>query len=389
MKSPAASQRSLRLAPDGVTVLILDQTLLPHAVKTVRLRSLDQAARAIRTMQVRGSNLIGVTAAYGMALALRADPSDAALDSAYSVLIATRPTAVNLRWALDLMRDHLRPLPPERRSAAAYAKAGGLLDEDVAINRAIGDHGLAIFRRLLRGRPPGQPLRVMPHCNAGRIATLDWGTATAPIYRAQEEGLPIHVWVSETRPRNQGAALTAWELGGRGVPHTLIADNAAGHLMQHGLVDVVIVGADRVTSGGDVANKIGTYLKALAAREHGVPFYVAFVGGSVDWTLRDGIREIPIEQRSAREVTHITGVDEAGRRVEVRLTPEATPARNDGFDVTPAKLITGLITERGVCRASAAALARLFGRQGPGRRTGRPLPPGRSGGTADGSPRTA
>ena len=362
MKPSPASERSLRLAPDGVSVLILDQTLLPHEVKTVRLRTLEQAAHAIRTMQVRGSNLIGVTAAYGMALALRADASNSGLESAYSVLIETRPTAVNLRWALDLMRDFLRPMPASRRVDAAYAKAAALLEEDVATNRAIGDHGLALFRKLLAKRPKGEPLRVLTHCNAGRIATLDWGTATAPIYRAQQEGLPIHVWVSETRPRNQGAALTAWELGGRGVPHTLIADNAAGHLMQHGLVDVVIVGADRVTAAGDVANKIGTYLKALAAREHKIPFYVAFVGGSVDWNLRDGVREIPIEQRSAREVTHITGVNTAGKRVEVRLTPEGTPARNDGFDVTPAKLITGLITERGVCRASVAGLARLYGR---------------------------
>jgi methylthioribose-1-phosphate isomerase len=343
-------------------VLILDQTLLPHEVKTVRLRTLEQAAHAIRTMQVRGSNLIGVTAAYGMALALRTDASNSGLESAYSVLIETRPTAVNLRWALDLMRDFLRPMPASRRVDAAYAKAAELLEEDVATNRAIGDHGLALFRELLAKRPKGEPLRVLTHCNAGRIATLDWGTATAPIYRAQQEGLPIHVWVSETRPRNQGAALTAWELGGRGVPHTLIADNAAGHLMQYGLVDVVIVGADRVTAAGDVANKIGTYLKALAAREHKIPFYVAFVGGSVDWNLRDGVREIPIEQRSAREVTHITGVNTAGKRVEVRLTPEGTPARNDGFDVTPAKLITGLITERGVCRASVTGLARLYGR---------------------------
>jgi methylthioribose-1-phosphate isomerase len=362
VKPSPASERSLRLAPDGVSVLILDQTLLPHEVKTVRLRTLEQAAHAIRTMQVRGSNLIGVTAAYGMALALRADASNSGLESAYSVLIETRPTAVNLRWALDLMRDFLRPMPASRRVDAAYAKAAALLEEDVATNRAIGDHGLALFRELLAKRPKGEPLRVLTHCNAGRIATLDWGTATAPIYRAQQEGLPIHVWVSETRPRNQGAALTAWELGGRGVPHTLIADNAAGHLMQHGLVDVVIVGADRVTAAGDVANKIGTYLKALAAREHKIPFYVAFVGGSVDWNLRDGVREIPIEQRSAREVTHITGVNSAGKRVEVRLTPEGTPARNDGFDVTPAKLITGLITERGVCRASVAALARLYDR---------------------------
>lgn len=363
MSGTVGTDCSLALAPDGWSVIILDQTLLPHAVKYIRLKTVDDAAKAIVTMQVRGSNLIGVTAAYGVALAMRKDSSDRALTTAYDLLIRTRPTAVNLRWALDQMRALLRPLPPASRVAAAYARAAELVAEDVATNRSIGEHGLALFRKLLAKKPAGEPLNIMTHCNAGRIATLDWGTATAPIYLAHAEGLPVHVWVSETRPRNQGAALTAWELTGRGIPNTLIADNSAGHLMQRGLVDVVIVGADRVTASGDVANKIGTYLKALAAREHKIPFYVAFVGGSIDWTIRDGVREIPIEQRNSREVTHATGTAANGRRTEIRLTADGVVARNDAFDVTPAKFITGLITERGVSPASSSGLKRLYGRR--------------------------
>jgi len=357
MKNPI---RSLTPGRDGRSVVILDQTLLPHAVRTVRLRSVDEAARAIVTMQVRGSNLIGVTAAYGVALAMRQDPSNRSLEAAYALLIKTRPTAVNLRWALDGIRALLEPLSPKERANAAWTTCAAMIDEDVAINRAIGEHGLALFRKLLAAKPAGEPLRIMTHCNAGRIATLDWGTATAPIYLAHEAGIPVHVWVSETRPRNQGAALTAWELLGRGVPHTVVTDNSAGHLMQHGLVDAVIVGADRVTAAGDVANKIGTYLKALAAREHGVPFYVAFVGGSIDWTIQDGVREIAIEQRSPREVTHISGTTRGGRRIEVRIAPEGVTARNDAFDVTPARFITALVTEKGVCKATEPALRRLF-----------------------------
>lgn len=366
MNGTAGNDRSLALAPDGWSVVILDQTLLPHAVKYVRLKTVDDAARAIVSMQVRGSNLIGVTAAYGVALALRKDSSDRALSAAYELLIRTRPTAVNLRWALDQMKALLTPLPPARRLASAYKRAAELVAEDIATNRAIGEHGLALFRKLLAKKPAGEPLNIMTHCNAGRIATLDWGTATAPIYLAHAAGIPVHVWVSETRPRNQGAALTAWELAGRDVPCTLVADNSAGHLMQHGMIDVVIVGADRVTASGDVANKIGTYLKALAAREHKVPFYVAFVGGSIDWTIRDGVREIPIEQRNPRELTHATGTAANGGRVEVRLAADGVPARNDAFDVTPAKWITGLITERGVCPASSAGLKRLYGKRGAG-----------------------
>jgi methylthioribose-1-phosphate isomerase len=360
MKPPPAPRPPLRLHRDGWSVEILDQTLLPHAVKVVRLRTLADAARAIVTMRVRGSNLIGVTAAYGLALALRRAASDRALAAAHDTLLRTRPTAVNLRWALDRVRAAVAPLPPAQRAAAAYARAAELVAGDIATNRAIGEHGLKLLRALAARKPAGQPLNVMTHCNAGRIATLEWGTATAPVYLAHAAGLPVHVWVSETRPRNQGAALTAWELAGRGVPHTVVTDNAAGHLMQRGLVDVVLVGADRVTAAGDVANKIGTYLKALAARAHRVPFYVAFVGGSVDWTLRDGVAEIPIERRAAREVTHAAGLLPNGRRAEVRLTPPGTAARNDAFDVTPARLITGLLTERGVARASAAGLRRLY-----------------------------
>ena len=360
MPDPVRIERPLWLSPNGWTVEVLDQTLLPGQVRIARLRSLKDAAQAIVSMQVRGAPLIGVTAAYGVALAMRSDPSDSSLATAYDQLIHTRPTAVNLRWALDQMQAHLSPLPPAQRSQAAYLRAAELADEDARINRQIGEHGLQLFRQILARKPPGTALQVMTHCNAGRIATIEWGTATAPIYLAHSLGIPIHVWVSETRPRIQGAALTAWELGERGVPLTLIPDNSAGHLIQRGLVDLVIVGADRVTASGDAANKIGTYLKALAAAAHKVPFYVAFPGTTIDWTLRDGIAEIPIEQRSAREVTHVAGMPPKGRRVEVAIAPPDTAARNDAFDVTPAKLITSFITERGLCSASARGLAGLY-----------------------------
>lgn len=358
----APVKRPLWVAPDGWSVQIIDQTKLPHQVVVVRLRAMEDAAKAIVTMQVRGAPLIGVTAAYGIALAMRVNASDATLSAAYARLIETRPTAINLRWALDQMRALLQPLPAAKRVQAAYARAAELVEEDVATNRAMGEHGLNLFRDALKKKKPGQPLQVMTHCNAGRIATLDWGTATAPIYLAHAAGMPVHVWVSETRPRNQGAALTAWELGERGVPLTVITDNAAGHLIQRGLVDLVIVGADRVTAQGDVANKIGTYLKALAAREHKVPFYVAFPESTVDWTIQDGVAEIPIEQRNPREVTHVPGAIGKTGRGEVRITPAGAAARNDAFDVTPARFITAFITERGVCRASQAGLKRLFRR---------------------------
>jgi methylthioribose-1-phosphate isomerase len=291
MTTPQETERSLWLASDGWSVEIIDQTKLPHEVRIVRLRSVEDAARAIVTMQVRGAPLIGITAAYGMALALRADAFDQALRAADALLRKTRPTAVNLGWALDEVRARVQPLSPSERVSAAYARAAELAEEDVAANRAIGEHGLGLFRSLLSAKPAGEPLRILTHCNAGRLATVAWGTATAPMYLAHQSGLSIHVWVSETRPRNQGAALTAWELGKSGVPLTVIADNAAGHLIQRGLVDVVIVGADRATARGDVANKIGTYLKALAAHAHQVPFYVALPSTTIDWTIQDGITE--------------------------------------------------------------------------------------------------
>ena len=341
-------------------VRIIDQTRLPHDLTFVDLDSLEDAAVAIETMQVRGAPLIGATAAYGVALALAADPTDAALEDAIERLMRTRPTAVNLRWALERAGNALRPLRPEQRSVRAFALATTICDEDVAICRAIGQHGLALIAAVATRKPKGEPVNVLTHCNAGWLATIDWGTATAPIYRAQEEGIPVHVWVDETRPRSQGAALTAYELAEQGVAHTVIVDNLGGHLMQHGQVDLCIVGTDRTTRTGDVCNKIGTYLKALAAYDNGVPFYVALPSTTIDWRIGDGVKEIPIEERSADEVSWVSGRTADGRIERVRVTPEASPACNYGFDVTPARLVTGLITERGVSPASAEGLARLF-----------------------------
>lgn len=351
---------TLRLGDDGWSVEVLDQTRLPHEVCHVRLANWQSAAEAIVTMQVRGAPLIGVTAAYGLALALRTDPSDAHLEAAAAALLKTRPTAVNLRWAVDAVLDQVRQIPPANRAETAYQLAAEMAKSDRAMNHAIGESGLLLLKAIAASKPNDATLQIMTHCNAGSLATLGWGTATAPMYLAHAAGIPIHVWVSETRPRNQGAALTAWELGQAGIPLTVIADNAAGHLMQRGLVDVVIVGADRVTATGDAANKIGTYLKSLAAHAHQIPFYVAFPGSTIDWTISDGIRDIPIEQRSSREVTHQVGKLASGDRAEVALTPVGTAARNDGFDVTPARLITGLITERGVCRATQEGLWGLY-----------------------------
>jgi len=351
---------------DGSAVRIIDQTLLPHQFATVRLATCAAAVHAIRTMQVRGAPLIGATAAYGLALALRADCSDTGLDAAGAALLATRPTAVNLRWALDRVRAVVAPLPAPQRFAAAWAEAGAICEEDVAGNRALGGHGCALLAALAAGRPPGARLNILTHCNAGWLATVDLGTALAPVYLAHDRGLPVHVWVDETRPRNQGAALTAWELGQHGVPHTVIADNAGGHLMQRDLVACVIVGTDRVTANGDVANKIGTYLKALAARDCGVPFYVALPGPTIDWSLADGAA-IPVEERSAHEVTHLRGIDAAGTVVEVRVTPPDSAAANPAFDVTPARLVTAFITERGVCPASRSGLRSLYPAVDPAR----------------------
>ena len=359
MKVAGRPMRTIWLAADGQTVEIIDQTRLPHELAIVRLGHVQDAARAIRDMQVRGAPLIGATAAYGVALAMIDDPSDKGLDGAVATLAATRPTAVNLRWALAEMRDHLGDLPPEQRFAAAIARAGAIAEEDVAINRAIGEHGLRLIEAAHRRKGGRGGVQVLTHCNAGWLAAVDWGTALAPIYRAHDSGIPLHVWVDETRPRNQGASLTAWELGQHGVPHTVIVDNAGGHLMRRGQVDLCITGTDRTTASGDVANKIGTYLKALAAADNAVPFYVALPSPTIDWDLEDGAL-IPIEQRDPREVTHIAGWTETGERVEVRLTPADSPAANYAFDVTPARLVTGLITERGVCPASREGLLRMF-----------------------------
>lgn len=355
--------RTIGLEPGGRSVWVIDQTQLPHQFRTLTLRTCAEAAEAIRTMVVRGAPLIGVTGAYGLMLALQDDPADAALTAAFDQLNATRPTAVNLRWALERVRDRVRPLPLEQRAGAARQEAGLIAEEDVAMCAAIGDHGLEIVQRLAEARPPerkDQPFNVLTHCNAGWLATVDWGTALAPIYKAHRAGLNIHVWVDETRPRNQGASLTAYELGREGVPHTVIVDNAGGHLMQHGEVDAVIVGTDRTTRRGDVCNKIGTYLKALAAHDNGVPFYVALPASTIDWSLDDGVADIPIEARSAEEVTHIQGSGTDGGVTRVQLTPDGSKGFNPAFDVTPARLVTGLITERGVAEASEAGLRRLY-----------------------------
>jgi methylthioribose-1-phosphate isomerase len=360
MKVQGNAMRSIWLEPDGWSVGIIDQTRLPHALVTERLTSLAEAATAIRTMQVRGAPLIGAAAAYGICLALRVDQSDQALDEACRVLAATRPTAVNLRWALDEMRDRLHAVPPAERVAAAYQHAAAICEEDVATNRAIGEHGATLLREAWRGKGERGRLNILTHCNAGWLATVDWGTALAPIFNVHDAGLPVHVWVDETRPRNQGASLTAWELLQHGVPHTVIADNVGGHLMQHGEVDLCITGTDRTTSRGDVANKIGTYLKALAAKDNSVSFYVALPSSTIDWTIADGIAEIPIEQRDGGEVSEISGRLPSGDVASVRIVPEGSPVANYAFDVTPARLVTGLITERGICPASAEGLLTLF-----------------------------
>jgi methylthioribose-1-phosphate isomerase len=360
MKVSGTPMRTIWLEPDGVAVGIIDQTRLPHELVTARLVSLDDAAHAIRAMLVRGAPLIGATAAYGVALAMRQEASDAALGQACRVLLATRPTAVNLRWALEDMAATLKSVPPSERARAAFRRAAAICDEDVAINRAIGTHGLALLRAAFHRKGRGAAVELLTHCNAGWLATVDWGTALAPIYAAHEAGIPLHVWVDETRPRNQGASLTAWELAQHGVPHTIIVDNAGGHLMQRGRVDLCITGTDRTTAAGDVANKIGTYLKALAAHDNGVPFYVALPSPTIDWSIGDGVREIPIEERDPSEVTEIAGRLPDGTVARVRLTPDGSPAANYAFDVTPARLVTGLITERGVCAASRAGLIALF-----------------------------
>jgi methylthioribose-1-phosphate isomerase len=350
--------RTIWAEPGAAAVLAIDQRVLPHRVETARIASAEQAADAIRQMTVRGAPLIGVTAAYGLALAARADAQDAALHAAAATLKAARPTAVNLAWAVDRALAHVLAMPRAARAGAAWAFAERLADDDAATNEAIGRHGLALLRALTP-RSDGGTLNILTHCNAGWLATVDWGTALAPIYLAHRAGIAVHVWVDETRPRNQGASLTALELREEGVAHTVIADNAGGHLMQRGRVDAVIVGCDRVTARGDVANKIGTYLKALAARDTGVPFWVAMPLSTLDRSLDDGLAEITIEERGAREVTHLAGRTDAGEHVEVQIVPDGTRAANPAFDVTPARLVGALITERGVVPATRSGLAQL------------------------------
>ncbi len=416
MKINGTPYRTIWPTADGA-VEIIDQTRLPHEFVTLRLENMRDAEHAIRTMQVRGAPLIGVTAAYGVALSMSHHASDAALQATCDMQVKARPTAVNLRWAVERMRAYLSPLPANERADAAWREASVIAEEDVQINESIGRHGLQIIQALYRnkmnsvsvpenpefqdaaqgarrtvakavhevrrgsstaqhserkgrcfsiGEPPAYSLRVdapekrifniLTHCNAGWLATVDWGTALAPIYAAFEAGIPLHVWVDETRPRNQGASLTAWELAQHGVPHTVIVDNAGGHLMQHGRVDMVIVGCDRVTATGDVCNKIGTYLKALAASDNGVPFYVAMPTPTLDWTLQDGVAEIPIEERAQDEVNYIAGLCDDGQIRRVRLITQDSSSANYAFDVTPARLVTGLITERGLVAANQDAI---------------------------------
>jgi methylthioribose-1-phosphate isomerase len=344
---------------EGELVSVIDQTKLPHKFEVVDWHGVEDAAHGIRSMVVRGAPLIGAAAAYGIALAMKAEPSDLSLQQAYDLLFQARPTAVNLRWALDRMSSLLKSLPPSERVEAAYREALSIADEDAENCSILGEHGLILLREVWQRLDQKRPLQVLTHCNAGWLATVDWGTALAPIYKVFDAGIPIHVWVDETRPRNHGASLTAWELSHHGVPHTLIADNTGGHLMQHGMIDLCIVGSDRTTAAGDVCNKIGTYLKALAAFDNGVPFYVALPFSTIDWGIHDGLKEIPIEERSSEEVTRITGKTATGEIVSVTIGPEGTPAANFAFDVTPARYVTALITERGVCAASAKGLAQL------------------------------
>ncbi len=359
MKINGKAYRTIWLAPDGWSVEIIDQTRLPHELAIISLKSMEEAARAILTMQVRGAPLIGATAAYGLAMAIREDASDEAIDQAIEFLAKQRPTAINLRWALEEMRRAVQNLPHFERVAAAYRRAAEICDEDVETCRRIGEHGLKIIRDIAARKAPGEPVKVLTHCNAGWLACVDWGTATSPIYQAHDAGIPVHVWVDETRPRNQGASLTAFELGSHGVPHTIVVDNAGGHLMQHGEVDLVIVGTDRVAANGDVANKIGTYLKALAAADNDLPFYVALPHSTIDWTLDSG-SSIPIEERSGDEVLKMPGRLPDGSVVTVEIAAPGSPAGNPAFDVTPARLVTGFVTERGVCPATREGLLSLY-----------------------------
>jgi len=358
MRIGGETTRSIRPGADAARFSVLDQTRLPWEITWLDITTAEAAAHAIRAMQVRGAPLIGATAAFGLALALREDASDQGLAAAVTMLAATRPTAINLAWALQRLRRAVSPLPQAARPTRAWAEAIAIADEDAEACAAIGRHGLPLIEAV--ARRTGGTVNILTHCNAGWLATVDWGTATAPIYAAHDAGIDVHVWVDETRPRNQGGALTAFELGAHGVPHIVIADNAGGHLMQHGEVDIVLVGTDRVARNGDVANKIGTYLKALAAHDNAVPFWVALPFSTIDWTVADGVRDIPIEERSAEEMTHVTGLGEDGQLARVRVVAPGSDAGNPAFDVTPARLVTGLVTERGRCAASEAGLRSLY-----------------------------
>jgi methylthioribose-1-phosphate isomerase len=360
MRVHGRAQRTIWLAEDGRAVEVIDQTGLPHELRFVRLESVMDAARAIADMVVRGAPLIGATAAYGMCLALTRDPGDAALQAARELLLATRPTAINLRWALDQIAGAVQSLAPSRRAEAAYRRAAAICDEDVATNSAIGEHGRRLIEAAWQEGHRQRPVQILTHCNAGWLAAVDWGTALAPVYKAHEAGIPVHVFVDETRPRNQGAALTAWELGQQAVPHTVVVDSASGYLLQQGRIDLCLVGCDRVTARGDVCNKIGTYLKALAARAEEVPFYVAVPGPSIDWSIEDGRRDIPIEERSGDEVRWMRGRTVEGHPAAVTSLPEQSPVANPAFDVTPADLIAAVITERGVGPASREGLRALY-----------------------------
>ncbi len=359
MKVGQADFRTIWLNDDGWSVDIIDQTKLPHEFVIANLKSVEDAAVAIKDMLVRGAPLIGATAAYGVCLALRANSSDEALEKACNMLAATRPTAINLNWALAQMKAGLIDLAPEARVDIGYELAAKISNDDVETCRRIGKNGLVLIQDAA-SRKPGETINILTHCNAGWLATVDWGTALSPIYHAHNAGLKVHVWVDETRPRNQGAALTAWELGSHGVPHTIIADNVGGHLMQNGMVDLCIVGTDRTASNGDVANKIGTYLKALAALDNDVPFYVALPHSTIDWSIKDGVKDIPIEQRDGDEVTRMTGRLASGEIATIDISAPGSPAGNYAFDVTPARMVTGLITERGICEASSSGLAGLY-----------------------------
>lgn len=360
MNVDGVAYRSIWINNNGWSIDVIDQTRLPHAFEVRNLQNLEDACIAIRDMVVRGAPLIGTTAAYGYYLAMHEDSSDSAMQEAYSRLFQTRPTAVNLRWALDRLRHCLEPLTAGERVERAFVEAGRIAELDVETNQSIGVHGLEVIKQIAARKLPGESVNILTHCNAGWLATVDWGTATAPIYMAHNAGIPIHVWVDETRPRNQGASLTAWELGHHGIPHSLIVDNLGGHLMQHGMVDLCLVGSDRTTRSGDVCNKVGTYLKALAAKDNNIPFYVCLPSTTIDWGISDGIEEVPIEQRDGTEISQVMGKLPNGEIGYVTIAPEGTEVANFAFDVTPARLITGLITEAAIVKATAGNLASTF-----------------------------